>query len=116
MGSNADSRMRACGFMSPLISNKVNQDRSVEIVKFGGNDEKAFFGVFDGHGSLGHEVSSFLIQELPKFFLKQPNLDANPHEAITKAFIGQTPTQGGRAERRCEGPCASTHRACKLAR
>jgi len=81
--------MRACG-LSLFASNKVNQDRSVEIVKFGGNDEKAFFGVFDGHGSLGHEVSSFLIQELPKFFLKQPNLDANPHDAITKAFIGQT--------------------------
>ena len=60
------------------------------MIKTGCSDKKAFFAVCDGHGSLGHEVSSFLIQELPKFFLKQPNLDANPHDAITKAFIGQT--------------------------
>lgn len=99
MKTDADSRMRACAafrlvFLSLSFSNKVNQDRSVEIVKFGGNDEKAFFAVHDGHGSLGHEVSAFLIQELPKFFLKQPNLDSNPHDAITKAFIGQRSAQG----------------------
>ncbi len=40
-----------------------------------------------GHGALGHEVSSFLIQELPKFFLKQANLDSAPHDAISKAFV-----------------------------
>lgn len=44
-------------------------------------------GVFDGHGALGHEVSAFLIRELPQFFLKQTNLESNPHEAISKAFI-----------------------------
>jgi len=71
----------------PFNPNKVNQDRGVEIVKFGGHDEKAFFGVFDGHGALGHEVSSFLVNELPKFFLKQSNLDTDPHEAITRAFV-----------------------------
>lgn len=71
----------------PFNPNKVNQDRTVEIVKFGNSDDKAFFGCFDGHGSVGHEVSSFLIQELPKFFLKQANLDSNPHEAISKAFV-----------------------------
>ncbi len=65
----------------------MNQDRSVEIPRFGGDESKAFFGVFDGHGSLGHEVSQFLIGQLPQFFLKQPNLDSAPHDAITKAFI-----------------------------
>lgn len=71
----------------PFNPNKVNQDRSIEVVKFGGSDDKAFFGVFDGHGALGHEVSSFLVAQLPAFFLKQANLDAAPHAAIEKAFV-----------------------------
>jgi len=55
----------------PFNPNKVNQDRSVEIARFMNNDDKAFFGVFDGHGAHGHDVSSFLIQELPKHFCLQ---------------------------------------------
>jgi hypothetical protein len=80
------SSLSKVGFV-PFNPNKVNQDRSIEIAKFGNSEEKAFFAVFDGHGAIGHEVSAFLIQELPKFFLKQANLDLNPHEAISKAFI-----------------------------
>lgn len=35
----------------PFNPSKVNQDRTVEVVKFGGSEDKAFFGVFDGHVS-----------------------------------------------------------------
>lgn len=71
----------------PFNPHKVNQDRAMEVTRFGDDDEKALFGVFDGHGALGHEVSEFLRTELPKFFLKQPNLSSQPIEAITKAFL-----------------------------
>lgn len=71
----------------PFNPHKVNQDRACKLVKFGGDEKKAFFGVFDGHGSLGHDVSEFVSTALPKYFLKMPNLASNPPAAISQAFI-----------------------------
>jgi len=72
----------------PFNPNKVNQDRYAEITKLGDIDSKCFFGVFDGHGAVGHEVSEFVSRELPNFFLKQgKTLETDPNEAITKAFV-----------------------------
>jgi serine/threonine protein phosphatase PrpC len=68
-------------------SSKVNQDRACEHPKFGNDEQKAFFGVFDGHGALGHKVSQYVATELPKVILAQPNLDAEPQKAITHAFV-----------------------------
>lgn len=47
------------GFV-PYSSGKVNQDRACEVAPFGKSKDKAFFGVFDGHGQLGHMVSSLI--------------------------------------------------------
>lgn len=71
----------------PFNPHKVNQDRACKVLNFGGDDEKVFFGVFDGHGSLGHDVSQFVSTKLPNFMLKQENLDSNPPAAISEAFL-----------------------------
>jgi len=71
----------------PFNPNKVNQDRFCEIINFGQDENKALFGVFDGHGAKGHEVSQFVATELPQHILSQKELDENPVECITKAFL-----------------------------
>lgn len=57
------------GFV-PFNNSKVNQDRAKEIVKWGGPGmNRAFFGVMDGHGSLGHQVSQWVSTNLPNYCL-----------------------------------------------
>lgn len=71
----------------PFNPGKVNQDRGIEVCPFGGSEEKVVFGVFDGHGALGHEVSQYISTEVTKHMLAQKNLDTEPEKALTKAFL-----------------------------
>jgi len=48
----------------PYNNSKVNQDRPFTIPNFRGQPDQALFGVFDGHGSVGHDVSQFIIENL----------------------------------------------------
>lgn len=45
------------------------------------------FGVFDGHGPLGHDVSSFAVDALMKRFLGNTNRYEDPEGALTDAFV-----------------------------
>ena len=74
----------------PYNPAKVNQDRALELVRFNGSDNQALFAVFDGHGQLGHEVSSFLTQELPRQMTKQLASVAGGGDmsgALCRAFV-----------------------------
>jgi serine/threonine protein phosphatase PrpC len=41
-----------------MVGEKKNQDRCISITNYRGNADESFWGVFDGHGSVGHEVTS----------------------------------------------------------
>ena len=74
----------------PYNPAKVNQDRALELVRFNGSDTQALFAVFDGHGQLGHEVSTFLTQELPRQMAKQLNSaggSGDVSSALSRAFV-----------------------------
>ena len=45
------------------------------------------YGVFDGHGPYGHDISGFVHQHLPEKILKSENLAAHPMETLKKAFL-----------------------------
>jgi serine/threonine protein phosphatase PrpC len=60
-----------------------NQD-SFLIVKI--DDEFALYGVFDGHGRKGHDVSNFVKDSLPKILLSQDVLRADPQTALLDTF------------------------------
>lgn len=49
-------------------------------------DELAIYGVFDGHGPCGHDVSDFVKMELPKILLKDEEIKSNPRQSLIKAF------------------------------
>lgn len=49
----------------PYSKKKVNQDRPVVKYAVGGNKDVNLFGVMDGHGEFGHDVSSFVQKKLP---------------------------------------------------
>lgn len=60
-----------------------NQD-SFFIMKV--EDEYSLYGVFDGHGRKGHDISNFVKDNLPKLLFQQDNLLEDPQASLTKAF------------------------------
>jgi len=65
-----------------------NQD-SYTFVHFASNENDAGFdlyGVFDGHGVTGHDVSNFVRQMLPSLILTDPNLHVDMKKAFQNAF------------------------------
>jgi len=55
----------------PFNQDKVNQDRCVALTPFADSVDRGLFAVFDGHGSNGHEVSSFLASDLPRILSEE---------------------------------------------
>lgn len=60
-----------------------NQD-SFFILKV--EQEYSLYGVFDGHGRKGHDVSNFVKDHLPKVLLMDPDLSTDPLKALGRAF------------------------------
>lgn len=44
------------------------------------------YGVFDGHGHKGHDISNFIKDNLPKLLLQHEKLQEDPLEALTASF------------------------------
>lgn len=70
----------------PSNPNKVNQDSYIITPNIGGKTYQHFFGVCDGHGPLGHHVSSFIKNALPNCVVGAKNLQKNTSDALMKAF------------------------------
>merc|ERR1719440_893592 len=60
-----------------------NQD-SFLILKVA--DQHALYGVFDGHGRKGHDVSNFVKDSMPKILLSQECLNDDPAKALLDTF------------------------------
>lgn len=48
--------------------------------------EYSIYGVFDGHGRKGHDLSNFVKDVLPKLLLMDPDLSTNPITVLANAF------------------------------
>lgn len=49
-------------------------------------DGVGIFGVFDGHGPFGHDISSFVHHTLPRCFVKDKDFPSSPEKALAEAF------------------------------
>lgn len=45
------------------------------------------FGVYDGHGPVGHDISNFCRKSIMKQFLSSEKRESNPSEALVDAFV-----------------------------
>lgn len=92
-GDSRESSERLCnnvGFVCKkgLKPESPNQD-SFLIVKVEGR--YCIYGVFDGHGRKGHDVSNFVKDQLAKVLVMQPDLETNTANALETTFrITQT--------------------------
>lgn len=84
-GEGFDSSSEGIGFACKkgLKPEAPNQD-SFLILRV--EDQYALYGVFDGHGRKGHDVSNFVKDNLPKLLFQQDEFLANPGEALLKTF------------------------------
>lgn len=46
----------------------------------------SLYGVFDGHGFRGHEISHFVKDTMPKVLLRDPDFRTDPAKCLTNAF------------------------------
>lgn len=69
----------------PYNRNKVNQDRPLIKFDLKGKDDMALFGVMDGHGEFGHEVSSMVQNRLPALLEDEQELSDNLHDSVNSA-------------------------------
>lgn len=70
----------------PSNPNKVNQDAYIINPNIQNKTYQHFFAICDGHGPLGHHVSSYIKNSLPTAVTNSKNLQKNPIEALMKAF------------------------------
>jgi len=81
--SSQDKSQVGCACKKGLKPEAPNQD-SFFVIKV--PEELAIYGVFDGHGPCGHDVSDFVKMELPKILLKDEQLKQNPRQSLISAF------------------------------
>ena len=74
------------GFV-PGNSAKVNQDNFIEIAGFPQHPAAYVFGVCDGHGTYGKEVSLYIKQRLPTLLGTDPALTSTPKNCLTYSVI-----------------------------
>jgi serine/threonine protein phosphatase PrpC len=84
-GEPFDAQKDGIGFACKkgLKPESPNQD-SFFIMKV--SKDFSLYGVFDGHGKMGHDVSNFVKDNLPKILLTQEMLYDNPEVALTNTF------------------------------
>lgn len=51
-----------------------------------GIETYGLYGVFDGHGPCGHDISNLVQQELPSMILNDPNFATSPKDVLCRAF------------------------------
>ncbi|EER01762.1 protein phosphatase 2C, putative [Perkinsus marinus ATCC 50983] len=61
-----------------------NQD-SFLVIRVEG--DVSIYGVFDGHGKKGHDVSNFVKEYLPKHLVGHPSFRSDPRTALRDAFL-----------------------------
>jgi serine/threonine protein phosphatase PrpC len=74
------------GFI-PGNSAKVNQDSFFAHVNFANYPDLYFFGVCDGHGFYGGEVSGYVKQRLPALLSQHPSIYTNPRKALNSEIL-----------------------------
>lgn len=72
---------------APGNPSKVNQDNYIEVAGFASHPTAFLFGVCDGHGTYGKEVSMYAKQRLPILLGLDPALTSTPKNCLTYSVL-----------------------------
>mmetsp|Transcript_62404 Transcript_62404/g.140670 ORF Transcript_62404/g.140670 Transcript_62404/m.140670 type:complete len:375 (+) Transcript_62404:72-1196(+) len=83
-------KVEVCSLPKDNVPGWINQDSTVVCCPIGEDDGSGLapllFGVFDGHGRYGHDVSSLVAERLPGHLAAQNNVMKDPKKALTTAI------------------------------
>lgn len=84
-GDKVDMTTQGIGYTCKkgLKPESPNQD-SWSILKV--EEDYSIYGVFDGHGSKGHDVSNFIKENMPKVLIRDERFKTNPAAVLTDGF------------------------------
>lgn len=104
MGSPVDPNQSGIGFAcrKGLKPESPNQDSWV-VLKMG---DWSMYGVFDGHGKMGHHVSNFVKEALPKLIVKDSRFRSDDDSDYPKMFA--------ECYKRCQNMVAAATRLQKI--
>jgi len=66
---------------------KINQDRGLALWPFRDEEDDALWGVYDGHGRIGQEVSEYVIQTLPKVVKEMMDSSDDMGKILKEAYV-----------------------------
>ena len=109
-------RMRTCGCktvpgLEPVpggTSAKINQDRGLAIWPFRGQTDDGLFGVYDGHGRIGQEVSEYVIQTLPNVVVDMMERESDIGKILKEAYVDVDTTLADNVDAQVSGTTAVT--------
>ena len=87
---------------------KINQDRGIAIFPFNSDVTTGLFGVYDGHGRVGEQVSEYVIQSLPHALLSNPLLASQPDKALMECYLTVDETLADNVDSTVSGTTAVT--------
>lgn len=71
----------------PENPNKTNQDSYFEHTNFANHPDMYLFGVCDGHGYYGGDVSGYVKKRLPELLANDPHIYSNPKKALNTCIL-----------------------------
>mmetsp|Transcript_42463 Transcript_42463/g.127296 ORF Transcript_42463/g.127296 Transcript_42463/m.127296 type:complete len:1094 (-) Transcript_42463:580-3861(-) len=98
----------------PDSPDKPNQDSLCALPQFGGDEEQALFGVFDGHGEYGTECSLFARDKVPENLLSNQHFIVSPEVAFVRSMVNTNSQL--HAEHSIDDAMAGTTAICALMR
>jgi len=88
---------------------KINQDRAIAMYPFpdaNGDKATSLFGVFDGHGRVGEQVSQYVIENFPRVLAEHKKLHSDTRTALSEAFVNVDTTLADHVDASVSGTTA----------
>jgi len=89
-------------------AHKINQDRGLALWPFKEKEVDGLFGVYDGHGRIGQEVSEYVIQTLPHVVADMMDGEEDVGEVLRQAYVSVDQTLADNVDAGVSGTTAVT--------
>jgi len=87
---------------------KINQDRGLAIWPFRNKQDDCVFGVYDGHGRIGQDVSEYVIQTLPGVIKDMMEKSTDIGKILEEAYVDVDTTLADHVDAQVSGTTAVT--------
>lgn len=102
---------KTVGGLEPVpggTSAKINQDRGLALWPYRGVEDDGLWGVYDGHGRIGQEVSEYVLQNLPGVVADKMENSDDIGQILKEAYVNVDTTLADNIDASVSGTTAVT--------